>query len=64
MQQAIVNTIASMLEAIPYQVELWDGKVIDCLVRDPHLLHRFHAGGKEAQWHIYYALKYSEALQT
>lgn len=61
MQKIIANSIASLLEAIPYQVELWDGRVIDRLARDPHLRNRFNEGDEEIKWDIYHSIKYGHS---
>lgn len=58
MQKIIANSIANMLDAIPYQVELWDEQVIHHLVRDPHLLNHFETSGADAKWTIYHSIKY------
>lgn len=62
MRKAIANTIASLLDAIPYQVELWDGEVIDHLVHNSELLSDFDEGGSDAKWSIYHSIKYGHLL--
>lgn len=58
MQKVIANSIADMLDAIPYQVELWDEQVINHLVHNPQLLNRFDEGGEDTKWSIYHSIKY------
>jgi len=62
MQKVVAISIANMLDAIPYQVELWDEAVIDHLVSHPLLLSRFDGGGEETKWNIYRSIKYGHHL--
>ena len=56
----IVKSLASFLEAIPYQVEVWDKHVIQHLATNPAELQAFRVGTPLAKWRIYSAIKYPQ----
>lgn len=60
MNTEIVKSLASFLEAVPYQVEKWDRRVIEHLATNPEKLQAFHSGSPLAKWRIYSAIKYSQ----
>lgn len=59
MHKAIAESIASMLDAIPYQVEQWDGPVIEHLAQNPMVRSQFDEAGEDTKWNIYHAIKYA-----
>lgn len=58
MRTEIVKSLAAYLEAIPYQIEAWDRRVIEHLAANPGKLSAFRAGTDEAKWQIYSSIKY------
>ncbi|GBG12683.1 ATPase AAA [Novimethylophilus kurashikiensis] len=59
MHKAVAESIAGLLDAIPYQVELWDAPVIDHLIQNPILRSQFDEAGQDLKWNIYRTIKYS-----
>ena len=60
MSTEIVKSLASFLEAVPYQVETWDKRVIEHLATNPEKMHAFRNGTPLAKWRIYSAIKYPQ----
>jgi hypothetical protein len=58
MELEIVKSLASFLEAIPYQVATWDKKVVDHLAAHPEKMRDFHSGSPTTKWGIYSSIKY------
>lgn len=58
MRSDIVKSLATFLEALPYQVETWDKRVIDTLFAQPEKLDDFRNGSPTAKWRIYSSIKY------
>jgi hypothetical protein len=59
MRPDVVNSLAAFLEAMPYQVETWDRKVVERLSADQEKLNAFDAGTADTKWWIYSSIKYS-----
>ena len=62
MKSNVIHELASFLEARPYQVQAWDRKVIDHMVRNAEAFRNFQKGGAAAKWDIYSAIKYQAPL--
>lgn len=58
MSTEIVKSLATFLEAIPYQVVTWDKSVIDHLAANPEKMQDFRSGSIATKWRIYSAIKY------
>lgn len=59
MHTDIVRSLASFLDAIPYQVALWDKRVVDHFVAHPDKLKAFSSGSATSKWQIYSEIKYT-----
>lgn len=60
--KAVIHEVARFLEALPYQVQAWDRKVIEYLSRNPEIFQKFQRGCSITKWNIYSRIKY-EALK-
>jgi hypothetical protein len=58
MSSSVVHELAKFLEALPYQVQAWDHKVIDHLTRNSEIFRNFQKGGAGTKWDIYSSIKY------
>ncbi len=58
MQNRIISELAAYLEAMPAQVRLWGGHVVEQLAAQPALFSRFQQEGASGKWSIYHGLRY------
>lgn len=58
MYPEIVSSLATFLEALPYQVATWDKRVVDHLAANPEKLQDFKNGTATVKWRIYSSIKY------
>ncbi len=54
----VVFELAKFLDALPYQVQAWDRKVVDHLTHNTEAFRRFQRGCHIVKWDIYSAIKY------
>jgi hypothetical protein len=62
MHTEIVKTLASFLEAVPYQVATWDKSVIEHLIAHPEQMKAFSTGSATTKWRIYASIKYHHKI--
>ena len=55
----IISELAAYLEAWPKQVNTWDRSVIEHLLANPEILHRFRSGNEAEKWQIYKSIRYA-----
>lgn len=58
MDTTVVHELARFLEALPYQVQAWDRKVIDHLSLNSEVFTKFQQGCSGTKWNIYSRIKY------
>lgn len=59
MHANVVHELAKFLEALPYQVQAWDRKVINHLTQDAETFRNFQKAGAVTKWDIYSSIKYA-----
>ena len=62
MREAVLHHLATYFDAPPYQVELYDHKVVDHLTTNSKALESFAKGDAVAKWDIYRSIKYFDPV--
>lgn len=60
----VEHTLATFLEAFPYQVKTWDAKAIANLSEHPQAFEEFKAGNEATKWQIYLAMRRPSMAHT
>ena len=58
MREAVLQHLATYFDAHPYQVALYDRKVVDHLTANSEALEAFAKGDAVAKWEMYRSIKY------
>jgi hypothetical protein len=58
MREAVLHHLATYFDALPYQVEFFDKKVIDHLTLNPGQFEIFQKGDMAEKWIAYRSIKY------
>lgn len=61
MDKGILHELAAFLDALPYQVQAWDRKVIEHLARNAEALRHFRNGSTAVKWDVYRAIRYASS---
>lgn len=58
LKKKIVNELAAFLNVVPQQINMWNRKVVDFMVRNPDIFVEFKNGCHYAKWEIYQSIRF------
>lgn len=58
LKKKVVNELASFLNVIPQQINTWDRKVVDFMVRNPEIFIKFKNSCHYNKWEIYQSIRF------
>jgi hypothetical protein len=61
LKKRVVNELASFLNVVPQQINTWDRKVVDFLVKNPDLFIRFKNSCHYNKWEIYQSIRFDRS---
>jgi hypothetical protein len=57
-KRKVVNELASFLNVVPQQINTWDRKVVDFMVKNPDIFIEFKNGCHYTKWEIYQSIRF------
>ena len=58
LKKKVVNELAAFLNVVPQQINTWDRKVVDFMVRNPDIFIEFKNSCHYNKWEIYQAIRF------
>jgi hypothetical protein len=58
LKKKVVSELASFLNVVPQQINTWDKKVVDFLVKNPDIFIEFKNSCHYNKWEIYQAIRF------
>jgi len=58
LKKKVVSELASFLNVVPQQINTWDRKVVDFLVKNPEVFIEFKNGCHYTKWEIYQSIRF------